>query len=258
MLREVAYIAAEDTRHSRHLLRSFGIMTPLRSLHEHNERGRVAQVLRDLAAGKSIALISDAGTPLISDPGYHVLRRVHEAGLKAVPIPGPSSLLAALSVAGLPTDRFVFEGFLPAKSVARRRHLRTLAHEERTLVFFEASHRVAGMLADLAEIFGGERQAAVARELTKLFEEIRRESLAELYQWVIAEENHRRGEFVIIVHGAPPLVDEPANDEARHLLLVLLEELPLRRAVTAVVKLTGLKKNRVYDMALSLKDRPCK
>ncbi len=254
VLREVDYIAAEDTRHSRHLLQSFGIATPLLSLHEHNERGRIPQLLEDLAAGKSIALISDAGTPLISDPGYQLVRHAHEAGLRTVPIPGPSSLLAALSVAGLPTDRFVFEGFLPAKSAARRHHLRTLVREERTLVFFEASHRIAMTLADLEKVFGGERQATVARELTKLFEEIRRETLAGLCEWVIAEENHRRGEFVIVVHGAAPLADEPVGDDVRQLLAMLLEELPLKRAVALAVKSTGLKKNLLYDLALSLKE----
>jgi 16S rRNA (cytidine1402-2'-O)-methyltransferase len=250
VLREVDLIAAEDTRHSRRLLQHFGIATPLLSLHEHNESSRIPQLLSHLRQGKSLALISDAGTPLLSDPGFQLLRSLREQGLRAVPIPGPSSLLAALSVAGLPTDRFVFEGFLPAKATARRRRLELLASEERTLAFFESSHRIQASLRDMMEIFGADRGAVLARELTKVFEEVHGATLAELGDWLAAAENRCKGELVILVQGAPPAAaPEP---ELRRLLTVLLEELPIKRAVAVAVRLTGVNKNRLYDLALEL------
>jgi len=251
VLREVDLIAAEDTRHSRQLLQHFGIQTPLISLHEHNEQSRIPQLLSQLRQGKALALISDAGTPLLSDPGYPLLRSLREHGLRAVPIPGPSSLLAALSVAGLPTDRFVFEGFLPAKAVARRRRLELLAPEERTLAFFEAGHRIQASLQAMMEVFGADRRAVLARELTKVFEEIHGATLAELCDWLAAAENRCKGEFVVLVQGAPPPAATP-DPELRRLLTVLLEELPIKQAVAAAVRLTGVKKNLLYDLALEL------
>ncbi|MFO1430389.1 MAG: 16S rRNA (cytidine(1402)-2'-O)-methyltransferase [Candidatus Competibacteraceae bacterium] len=250
VLREVELIAAEDTRHSRQLLQHFGISTPLISLHEHNEQSRIPQLLSHLRQGKSLALISDAGTPLLSDPGFQLLRSLREQGLRAVPIPGPSSLLAALSVAGLPTDRFVFEGFLPAKAGTRRQRLAFLAKEERTLAFFESSHRIQASLRDMAEIFGTDRRAVIARELTKLFEEIHGATLAELCDWLAAAEHRCKGEFVILVQGAPPAAE--SEMEPRRLLTVLLEELPIKRAVAVAAKLTDIKKNRLYDLALEI------
>lgn len=255
ILSEVDAIAAEDTRHSKRLLQHFGIATPLISLHEHNEHWRVPQLVEKLQAGKSIALISDAGTPLISDPGFHLLRRTRELDLRAVPIPGPSSLLAALSVAGLPTDRFVFEGFLPAKVNARQNRLRNLKADERTLVFFEASHRIQASLADMVDIMGGERQAVVARELTKLFEEIQGDTLNKLYHWIGADENRQKGEFVIVVRGAPSPPEASTALDVHQLMTVLLEELPVKSAVTVAAKLTGLKKNALYDIALEIKNQ---
>jgi len=252
-LRQVDYIAAEDTRHSRALLQHFGIAAHLMSLHEHNEAARIAKIINDLQAGKAIALITDAGTPLISDPGFELLRRIRELGLQATPIPGPCSLIAALSVAGLPTDRFVFEGFLPARAPARRARLQALAQEQRTLAFFEASHRVAECLEDLAAVFGEQRRAVLARELSKRFEEIHSDTLAGLQQWLHAETQRRRGEFVILLQGAPKPDPQALTAETTQLLRVLLEELPVKRAVAAAARITGQKKNALYDLALTLK-----
>lgn len=255
ILSEVDLIAAEDTRHSRHLLEHFGIATPMISLHEHNERWRVPQLMEELRTGKCIALVSDAGTPLISDPGFHLVRSVREQGLRAIPIPGPSSLIAALSVAGLPTDRFVFEGFLPAKADARRNRLQDLKRDQRTLVFFEASHRIQASLGDMATVFGGERQAVVARELTKLFEEIQGGTLSLLCRWIAASDNRQKGEFVVTVHGAIPSPECPETPDIRQMLTVLLKELPVKRAVTVAAELTGLKKNTLYTLALDIKNQ---
>ncbi len=251
VLREVNRIAAEDTRHTGQLLRHFGIETPLLSLHEHNERTRLEQVATLLQQGQSIALVSDAGTPLISDPGFPLVRELRLRGLPVIPVPGPSSLLAALSVAGLPTDRFVFEGFLPPKTVARRERLRELVCEERTLVFFEASHRIAETLADMVTEMGGDRSAVVTRELTKRFEEVHGATLNELVAWLMADSNRRKGEFVVLVQGVPTAteVDTPQN---RRLLSTLLSELPASRAVVVAAKLTGLRKKPLYDLALAL------
>lgn len=256
VLSEVDYIAAEDTRCSRQMLRHFGIRKPLVSLHEHNERSRIPKLLEDLLAGRSIALVSDAGTPLISDPGYALLRSLRERGLRAVPIPGPSSLLAALSVAGLPTDRFCFEGFLPAKSAARRSRLESLRDDSHTLVFFEAGRRIRSSLEDMAAVFGPLRPAVVARELTKLFEEIHGASLRELCEWTSADERHCLGEFVVIVAGAPEKTeDEKDEDQTRRLLKVLLEELPIKQAVHLAAKLTRARKRTLYELALSIRGR---
>ena len=254
ILREVDRIAAEDTRHSRQLLAHFGIDTPMVSLHEHNERTRVQGLLAELRIGKSIALISDAGTPLISDPGYQLVKSVRAEGLRVTPIPGPSSLLAALSVAGLPTDRFVFEGFLPAKTGARQARLENLKQETRTLVFFEAGHRIQDSLAAMAAAFGGDREAVVARELTKVFEEVQSDALLRLCEWIAAGDNHRRGEFVVLVRGAPEPTEAAIGPEARRLLTVLLEELPIKKAAALAAKLSGLPKNALYALALELKN----
>lgn len=254
VLREVDCIAAEDTRHTGRLLRHFDIDKPLFSLHEHNERGRLEQIVARLRKGQSVALVSDAGTPLISDPGFPLVRELRRQGLPVIPIPGPSSLLAALSVAGLPTDRFVFEGFLPAKTAARRERLRALAREERTLVFFEASHRIAETLADLAAEFGGERPAVIARELTKRFEEIQGAPIGDLVMWLEVDVNRQKGEFVLVVQGAAA-ASEADTPENRCLLAALLSELPVSRAVVVAAKLTGLRKKPLYDLALTLGER---
>ena len=251
ILREVDTIAAEDTRHTGQLLRHFEIDKPLLSLHEHNERDRVEQIVGLLVQGKNLALVSDAGTPLISDPGFPLVRELRQRQLPVVPVPGPSSVLAAFAVAGLPTDRFVFEGFLPAKTVARQQRLQSLAQEERTLIFFEASHRVITMLADLAAVMGSDRPAVIARELTKRFEEIHSALLGELAQWLTADAHRCKGEFVIIVQGAPTAT-EADTPQTRQLLTALLAELPASRAVVVVAKLTGLPKRALYDLAIRL------
>jgi len=251
ILREVDAIAAEDTRHTGQLLRHFEINKPLLSLHEHNERDRVGQIVALLAQGQNVALVSDAGTPLISDPGFPLVRELRQRQLPVVPVPGPSSVLAALAVAGLPTDRFVFEGFLPAKTVARQQRLRSLAQEERTLIFFEASHRAIATLADLVTVMGSDRPAVIARELTKRFEEIHSAPLAELAQWLAADAHRCKGEFVIMVQGAPTAT-EADTPETRRLLTALLAELPASRAVVVVAKLTGLPKRALYDLAIRL------
>ncbi|HEY9198930.1 MAG TPA: 16S rRNA (cytidine(1402)-2'-O)-methyltransferase [Gammaproteobacteria bacterium] len=255
VLGEVAQVLAEDTRHSGALLRSLGISTPLLSLHEHNEQAQVDGVLARLASGHDLALISDAGTPLISDPGYRVVRAARQAGIAVVPVPGPSALITALSVAGLPTDRFVFEGFLPAKRVARRAHLQTLAAETRTLVFYEASHRIQECLVDLGELFGAQREAVVARELTKAFEQVQSGTLAELNDWLAADANRQRGEFVVLVAGAPAVQETEINPEARRVLEVLLRELPVKQAAALAAEITGLRKNALYQLALAYTDK---
>ena len=224
------------------------------SLHEHNERDRLESIVARLREGQSLALVSDAGTPLISDPGFPLVRELRRQGLKVIPVPGPSSLLAALSVAGLPTDRFVFEGFLPAKAAARRERLRALAGEERTLVFLEASHRIAETLVDLAATFGGERPAVIARELTKRFEEVHGAPLGELAAWLDADPNRERGEFVLVAQGAPA-ASEVDTPETRRILAALLGELPASRAVAVAARLTGLRKKPLYELALTLGGR---
>lgn len=254
ILGEVDVIAAEDTRHTGQLLHHFAIDKPLLSLHEHNEHDRLERIATLLRQGKNVALVSDAGTPLISDPGFPLVRELRQRNLPVIPVPGPSSVLAALSVAGLPTDRFVFEGFLPAKSAARRERLRVLAGEQRTLIFFESSHRIVDTLIDLAAEMGGERWAVIARELTKRFEEVKGASLAELVAWLAADPNRRKGEFVLLLHGASPTT-EADTPENRRLLSALLSELPVSRAVVVAAKLTGLRRKALYDLALRLSER---
>ncbi|GAB4289583.1 MAG: 16S rRNA (cytidine(1402)-2'-O)-methyltransferase [Thiohalomonadaceae bacterium] len=247
VLQRVARIAAEDTRHSAGLLRHFGIHTPLFALHEHNEREASAEVVRRLLAGEDIALISDAGTPLISDPGFPLTRLAHEAGIRVVPVPGASALIAALSAAGLPTDRFAFEGFLPARSVARRQVLAGLAGERRTLAFYEAPHRLLETLEDMTTVFGSERLAVLARELTKTFETLRRAPLGELVAFVRSDSDQQRGEAVLLVQGAPPPAADALEDEPRRIAELLVAELPVKQAAALAAKITGAKKNLIYD-----------
>lgn len=248
-------ILAEDTRHSGALLKLLGIAKPLLSLHEHNEQAQVEAVIARLRNGEDLALISDAGTPLISDPGYRLVRAVRAAGVQVVPIPGPSAVIAALSVAGLPTDRFVFEGFLPARTAARRSRLQLLAEEPRTLVFYESSHRITDCLADLADCLGAAREAVIARELTKAFEQIETGTLASLQGWLAADDNHRRGEFVVLVQGAPAADDDAIGAEAQRVLAILQKALPLKQAAALAAEITGVRKNALYQLALERADR---
>lgn len=252
-LRTVDLIAAEDTRHSRPLLQHYGIRTPLQSCHEHNEAQISPCLVEQLLAGQSIALISDAGTPLVSDPGYQLVRRAVEADVPVLAVPGPSALVAALSVSGLPTDRFRFEGFLSAKSGARRERLQALAAETATLVFYESSHRIQACLADMAAAFGDERYAVLARELTKRFEQTERGALSYLLQWVGEEANRRKGEFVVMVQGAEAAAGQDAA-ESRRVLRILLKSLPVKQAAVIAAEITGERKNALYQLALEITD----
>jgi len=254
VLREVALIAAEDTRHSSRLLAHFGIQTPLAACHEHNERNEGGRFIERLQAGDDVALISDAGTPLISDPGYHLVRQVRAAGVVVVPVPGACALIAALSAAGLPSDRFIFEGFLPAKAAARRTRLEALKAEPRTLIFYEAPHRILESLGDFEDVFGGERMAVLGRELTKTFETLKGLPLAALRAWVEADSNQQRGECVLLVEGwEAPQGESAVNAEALRVLDLLLAEMPLKRAAAVAADITGVRKNLLYQAALERK-----
>ena len=251
ILRSVALIAAEDTRHSARLLQHFGIDTPLAACHEHNERDQGGRFIARLQAGEDVALISDAGTPLISDPGYHLVRQARAAGVPVVPVPGPCALIAALSAAGLPSDRFIFEGFLPAKAAGRRARLEQVKEEPRTLIFYEAPHRILECLQDMQSVFGGERPALLARELTKTFETLKGMPLSELAAWVAADANQQRGECVVLVAGwQAPEGEEAVSAEALRVLDLLLAEMPLKRAAALAAEITGVRKNLLYQVAL--------
>ncbi|MCD5993332.1 16S rRNA (cytidine(1402)-2'-O)-methyltransferase [Pseudomonas sp. CDFA 602] len=251
VLREVALIAAEDTRHSSRLMQHFGISTPLAACHEHNERDEGSRFITRLLAGDSVALISDAGTPLISDPGYHLVRQARAAGVPVVPVPGACALIAALSAAGLPSDRFIFEGFLPAKAVGRRAKLGHVKEEPRTLIFYEAPHRILECLQDMELVFGAERPALLARELTKTFETLKGLPLGELRAFVESDSNQQRGECVVLVAGwTPPEDEDIVGAQARRVLDLLLEEMPLKRAAALAAEITGVRKNLLYQVAL--------
>jgi 16S rRNA (cytidine1402-2'-O)-methyltransferase len=251
ILRNVALIAAEDTRHSARLMQHFGIGTPLAACHEHNERDQGGRFLTRLLAGDDVALISDAGTPLISDPGYHLVRQARAAGVAVVPVPGACALIAALSAAGLPSDRFIFEGFLPAKAAGRRARLEQVKEEPRTLIFYEAPHRILECLQDMQAVFGDERPALLARELTKTFETLKGMPLAELAAWVGADSNQQRGECVVLVAGwQAPEGEDAINTEALRVLNLLLAEMPLKRAAALAAEITGVRKNLLYQAAL--------
>lgn len=254
VLGAVDLVAAEDTRHSRGLLRHLGLDRPLLSLHEHNERERIETLLARLRQGQDVALVSDAGTPLISDPGYPLVRACRAEGLRVVPVPGPSALLAALSAAGLPTDRFRFEGFLPRRAAARRERLEALRDAPETLVFYESSHRVEETLEALCTVFGEGREAVLARELTKLHETLLDGTLGGMLARLREDPDQRRGEFVLVVAGAPAEAAGEAEAELRRLLAVLLEELPLKRAAAVAARLAGTGKNEAYRLALAMRD----
>lgn len=253
-LKSVDIVLAEDTRHAGQLLKHFMIQKPLVSLHAFNEDERIQPIIEQIKAGQSMALVSDAGTPLISDPGFLLVKMLREAGLSVVPIPGPSALIAALSVAGLPTDKFIFEGFLPAKNEARRQRLQALVKETRTLIFYEAPHRLMATLQALLTVFGEERKAAIARELTKIHESVLLSTLPQLIAHFECAEEERRGEIVLLIAGA--LEEDHSTQRlltADEVLTVLLAELPLKKAVLCAMQLTGERKNVLYDMALTKK-----
>lgn len=253
ILNSVDLIAAEDTRHTRRLLSHFGIKTRLFALHEHNEKAASAELIRLMLDGKSVALVSDAGTPLLSDPGFELVAEAHQSGLKVSPVPGPSALVAALSAGGIPADRFCFEGFLPARAAARQARLAELRTENRTLVFYESVHRIAAMLEDLINILGGERNACLARELTKLHEELRRGTLVSIQQALQAGDIAAKGEFVLLVSGAERRAADSTADQETALLEVLMDYLPGKQAVEAAVRISGGKRNEIYEAMLRLK-----
>ena len=255
VLQGVAVIAAEDTRHSGVLLRHFGIMTPCLAYHEHNERQQSEKLIERMRQGAAVALVSDAGTPLLSDPGYYLVRAAHAAGIRVIPIPGASAAVAALSASGLATDRFAFEGFLPSKRAARRERLQALLPETRTLLFYEAPHRIVATLEEMAEIFGPRREAVLARELTKVYETIRKDSLTGLWRWVAEDPNQQKGECVIVVQGAESSADAVDSErDMRRILAIILEDLPLKQAVGLTQKITGEKRNRLYQWAIEIND----
>jgi 16S rRNA (cytidine1402-2'-O)-methyltransferase len=249
-LQTVAVIAAEDTRHSSRLLAHFDIKTPCIAYHDHSGEDRTDALVARLCAGDSIALISDAGTPLVSDPGYRLVRQARLAGIRVVPIPGSCAMVAALSAAGLPSDRFAFEGFLPAKQAARVAQLESVAADARTLIFYEAPHRILETLVDMCQVFGPEREVVMARELTKTFETIKGDRLDMMRDWVAADTNQQRGEIVLLVQGAPKRDVGDITPEQERVMRVLLEELPVKQAANLGAKLTGLKKNFLYQWAL--------
>jgi len=251
VLRGVDRIVAEDTRHSRRLLDHLGVQRPMMSLHEHNEGEAAQRVIGLLRAGECLALISDAGTPLISDPGFPLIRACREQEIEVVPVPGPSALIAALSVSGLPTDRFRFEGFLARRRAARLAQLQDLVRESATLVFYESSHRIGEMLQDLVAVFGRARRSVLARELTKIHETVRAAPLGELLEWVEGDENQRKGEFVVLLAGAEAGGEGPSLDVDR-LLRILLDELPLRQAAALAARISGENRNALYRRALEL------
>ncbi|NII09895.1 16S rRNA (cytidine(1402)-2'-O)-methyltransferase [Oleiagrimonas sp. C23AA] len=246
VLGKVAVIAAEDTRHSRPLLSHYGIATPAVALHEHNEREAVDQLVRRLEQGDEVALISDAGTPLISDPGFRLVRAARAAGLKVAPVPGACAAIAALSAAGLPSDRFVFEGFLPPKSAARRTRLAELAGDARTLIFYESPHRVAECLADMVQVFGPEREAALARELTKLFETVIDAPLAELAERVAGDRDQQRGEIVLLVAGVADRAQAQLA-EGQRVFALLRDDLPPAKAARLAAAITGAPRKALYQ-----------
>ncbi|MEP6884367.1 MAG: 16S rRNA (cytidine(1402)-2'-O)-methyltransferase [Gammaproteobacteria bacterium] len=259
ILQTVSLIAAEDTRHTGVLLKHFAIQTPQLSLHDHNEQQRAGEIIRRLQAGESVALVSDAGTPAISDPGFELVRAVAAAGLEIIAIPGPCAAIAALSIGALPTDRFCFEGFLPARGAARRKRLERLASEARTLVLYEAPHRVRETLEDCAAAFGGERSATVAREITKMHETTYRGSLQELLVRAGEDADFGRGEIVLLIGGAPQSGDDDERGADGHggaldrVLKILLAELPLKQAAGLAAKITEARDNEAYKRALQLK-----
>lgn len=254
VLKNVDVIAAEDTRHSGHLLQHHAITTSTVSLHEHNEQQRSEVLLSRLQSGESIALISDAGTPLISDPGYRLVSLVRAHGIKVLPIPGCCALVTALSASGLASDRFSFEGFLPSKQGARKQTLEKLANETRTMIFYESPRRLHSTLEDMQSIFGADRPACLARELTKLHETIMTKPLAELQAWVASDSNQQRGECVVLVEGNRQQQDA-SEAEVERVLSLLLTDLPVKRAAAITASLLSVSKNKAYEQALKLRQK---
>lgn len=251
VLAGVDCVAAEDTRHTGRLLAHWGLRPTLVSFHEHNELARIEGVRARLRAGQSVAVVSDAGTPLISDPGYRLVRELRFDGIAIEVVPGPCSITAALSVAGLPTDRFVYEGFLPQRASARRQRLQALAGETRTLVVLESSHRIRQSIDDMVAVFGSEREATICRELTKVHETVRLDSLAGLSDWLAGDANQRRGEFVVVIRGAPEATTAELDKESERILDLLAAELPTKQAARLAAGITGCPRNTLYAYAIA-------
>lgn len=254
-LKTVDLIFAEDTRHSAKLMQLFNISTPMRSLHDHNETDRIDEILNLLNDEKSIAIISDAGTPLISDPGFKVVRALREHGQKVIPIPGVSALITALSVSGIATDRFSFEGFLPAKSSGRKSKMDALKKDPRTLIFYESSHRIIEMLKDAISVFGHDRYAFIGREMTKRYESYLSNTLEELLTYYQTHSDEQRGEYVVVIEGTKIDTEETEGIDLNELLTILLDELPLKQAVSLAMKITKLSKNHIYQTALMIQNK---
>ncbi|MFZ7255259.1 16S rRNA (cytidine(1402)-2'-O)-methyltransferase [Avibacterium avium] len=250
VLEQVDLVAAEDTRHSGLLLSHYGIKKPFFALHDHNEQQKAEILCEKLLQGTTIALVSDAGTPLISDPGFHLVRKCRQAGIKIVPIPGACAAIAGLCASGIASDRFCFEGFLPAKSKARCDKLENLAKEDRTLIFYESTHRILDCLADMEKVFGAERYVVLARELSKTWETIHGDEVGALRQWVSEDPNRSKGEMVLIVEGNVNSEEESFSPEAIKALTLIAKELPLKKAAAIVAELYGYKKNALYQFGL--------
>lgn len=255
ILQSADLVCAEDTRHSGRLLQHFGIRTPLVAHHEHSSATEQERILQTLREGGTVALISDAGTPLISDPGFDLIRTARREGITVIPVPGACAAIAALSVAGMATDRFIFEGFLPAKSAARRSRLEAVATERASLVFYESPHRILDSLQDMAAVLGGTREAFFAREMTKAYETYLFDTLDGLCDRVASDSDQRRGEIVVVVSGAGGAADEAVEREGERVLHLLLGDLPVKRAAALAARITGDSKNRLYQLALQA-DRP--
>jgi 16S rRNA (cytidine1402-2'-O)-methyltransferase len=253
VLQSVNVIAVEDTRHSKRLLTYHQIRTPMISLHEHNESQRVQSILDRLSQGEQVALISDAGTPLICDPGFRLVAAAQEQGYRVVPIPGACAVIVALCASGLATDRFVFEGFLPAKSAARKKALSHIAQETRTTIWYESTHRIIASLTDMVDVLGASRRMTLARELTKTFETIRLDTLAGLLAWIQADPNQQKGEFVLVLEGQIDHKNQLDDREPRRILSILLQEMPLKQAVALAVRLCHQSRKSLYQLALELK-----
>lgn len=250
VLGQVDLIAAEDTRHTGRLLSHFSISTRTFALHDHNEQQKADFLIEKLQQGQSIALVSDAGTPLISDPGYHLVNRCRQAGVKVVPLPGACAVITALSAAGLPSDRFSFEGFLPPKSKGRRDKFEEIAQAERTCIFYESPHRITDSLEDMLAVLGAEREVVLARELTKTYETIHGAPLGELIEWLKEDSNRIRGEMVLLIHGYRSDEKDSLPLDATRTLGILVKELPLKKAAALAAEIYGLKKNALYKWGL--------
>ena len=253
ILSTVDIVAVEDKRRSSRLFSHFGIKTPMISYHDHSEEKQVKKIIDELLCGKSVALISDAGTPLISDPGYKLVNAAKDKSIKVSPVPGPCALIAAISASGLPSDRFIFEGFLPSKSIPRITKIQNISADSRTIIFYEAPHRILETLIDMIKVIGPSRKIVLARELTKTYETFISGTLESVLQIIEKDLNKQKGEIVIVLAGADPSEKKIETQDSKRILSVLLEELPLKQAVSLGSKITGIQKNIFYKLALDLK-----